>query len=87
MANNREWPLPAPTYSSWINQVERWFADLTMKQLRRGTHRSTLALEKAIKDHLVIYNQNPKPFVWVKTADDILASIMRFCIRTSETGH
>ena len=76
-----------PTYSSWINQVERWFADLTMKQLRRGSHRSTLALEKAIRDHLVIYNENPKPFVWVKTADDILASIMRFCIRTSETGH
>jgi transposase len=76
-----------PTYSSWINQVERWFAALTMNQLRRGTHRSTLALEKAIKNHLLIYNENPKPFVWVKTADEILAAIMRFCVRTSETGH
>jgi len=76
-----------PTYSSWINQVERWFAELTMRHLRRGTHRSTLALEKAIKNHIAIYNENPKPFVWVKTADEILASIMRFCIRTSETGH
>jgi transposase len=76
-----------PTYSSWINQVERWFADLTMKQLRRGTHRSTLALEAAIKQHLLIYNENPKPFVWVKSADEILTSIMRFCTRISETGH
>jgi transposase len=76
-----------PTYSSWINQVERWFADLTMKQLRRGTHRSTLALEAAIKQHLLIYNENPKPFVWVKSADEILTSIMRVCTRISETGH
>lgn len=76
-----------PTYSSWINQVERWFADLTMRHLRRGTHRSSQALEKAIKNHLLIYSENPKPFVWVKTADEILESMRRFCLRTSETGH
>ena len=76
-----------PTGASWINQVERWFADLTRKQLRRGTHRSTLALERAIRDYLKTYNENPRPFVWTKTADEILASLVRFCERTSGTGH
>ena len=70
-----------------INQVERWFAALTDKQLRRGSHRSTRALEDAIRLYLATYNADPKPFVWVKTADDILASIARFALRTSETGH
>jgi transposase len=76
-----------PTYSSWINQVERWFAILTDKQIRRGTHRSTRALEDAIRLYLTVYNEDPTPFVWVKSADDILASIARFCLRTSEAGH
>jgi transposase len=76
-----------PTYSSWINQVERWFALLTEKQIRRGTHRSTRALEDAIRLYLATYNADPQPFVWVKTADEILASIARFCLRTSEAGH
>ena len=76
-----------PTYASWINQVERWFATLTEKQLRRGTHRSTRALEDAIRLYLAIHNEDPKPFVWIKTADEIFASIQRFCLRTSETGH
>ena len=75
-----------PTYSSWINQVERWFAALTDKQIRRGSHRSTRALEGAIRLYLATYNADPKPFVWIKTADDILASIARFALRTSETG-
>jgi hypothetical protein len=76
-----------PTYSSWINQVERWFATLTDKQIRRGTHRSTRALEDAIRLYLAINNEDPKAFVWVKSADEILARIQRFCLRTSETGH
>ena len=76
-----------PTYSSWINQVERWFALLTEKQLRRGTHRSRRALEDAIRLYLALHNQAPTPFVWVKTADEILANIARFCLRTSEAGH
>jgi transposase len=76
-----------PTYSSWINQVERWFATLTEKQLRRGTHRSTRALEDAIRLYLALHNQDPTPFVWVKTADEILANIARFCLRTSEARH
>ena len=76
-----------PTYSSWINQVERWFALLTEKQLRRGTHRSRRALEDAIRLYLALHNQASTPFAWVKTADEILANIARFCLRTSEAGH
>ena len=76
-----------PTYSSWINQVERWFALLSEKQIRRGTHRSVPQLEQAIRLFLSIYNENPKPFIWVKTADQILESIRRFCVRTSGPGH
>lgn len=67
-----------PTSASWINQVERWFAALTEKQIRRGTHRSTRQLEQAIRDYLARYNEAPKPFAWTKSADDILASIERF---------
>ncbi len=76
-----------PTYSSWINQVERWFAGLTEKQIRRGSHRSTRELEDAIRLYLATSNEHPKPFVWLKTADEILASVRRFCERTSVPGH
>jgi transposase len=76
-----------PTSASWINLVERWFAALTEKQIRRGVHRSVNQLESAIKQYLAITNDQPKPFVWTKTADEILASVARFCARTSETGH
>jgi transposase len=75
------------TYSSWINQVERWFAGLTEKQLRRGRHRSTRALEDAIRLYLVEYNASPKPFAWIKSADEILESIARFALRTSGRRH
>jgi transposase len=71
-----------PTYGSWMNLVERWFAELTNKQLRRGVHRSTRELENAIREFLEVHNENPKPFVWTKTADQILASIARFAQRT-----
>ena len=76
-----------PTSASWINMVERWFATLTEKQIRRGAHRSVRELEAAIKSYLEITNQSPRPFVWTKTADEILASVARFCARTSESGH
>jgi len=76
-----------PTSASWINMVERWFATLTEKQIRRGTHRSTWELEQAIRAYLKHNNEQPKPFVWTKTADEILDSLARFCKRTSETGH
>jgi len=76
-----------PTSASWINQFERWFATLTEKQIRRGTHRSTRQLEQAIRSYLDTYNADPRPFVWSKSADDILASIERFCLRISNSGH
>jgi transposase len=76
-----------PTSASWLNLVERWFALLTEKQLRRGVHRSTQALRAAIRAYIAFTNEQPKPFVWTKTADEILASVARFCRRTSDSGH
>lgn len=76
-----------PTGASWINLVERWFGVLTEKQIRRGSHRSTLQLEAAILRYIADGNRHPKPFVWTKTADEILASIARYCQRISGTGH
>jgi hypothetical protein len=61
-----------PTYASWLNQVERWFALLTDKKLRPGTHRSIQALENDIRDWIANWNDNPKPFTWTKAADEIL---------------
>jgi transposase len=76
-----------PTSASWINMVERFFAALTEKQIRRGVHRSTKKLEQAIRDYLKLHNESPKPFCWTKSADEILASVARFCQRTSVTEH
>ena len=76
-----------PTSASWLNLVERWFALLSEKQLRRSVHRSTLELESAIYHYLDVTNENPKPLVWTKTADQILANVARFCQRTLDTGH
>jgi len=76
-----------PTSSSWLNLVERWFAQLTEKQLRRGVHRSTKELENAIHTYIRHHNKEPKPFIWHKTADQILDSVARFCKRTSDSGH
>jgi hypothetical protein len=89
-----------PTAASWLNQVERFFANLTEKQIRRGVHRSTQELETAIKTHIEAVNADPKPFRWTKSADDILNTIKRFCLATlqiaerqnemaptSESGH
>ena len=84
-----------PTSASWLNQVERFFALLTQRQLRRGAHRSVGQLQDAITAFTAANNAEPKPFRWTKTADDILASIERFCFlnevrtsgqRTSEPG-
>src|SRR5213594_52172 len=76
-----------PTGASWINLVERWFATLTDKQLRRGVHRSTRELETAIGRYIEITNERPRPFVWTKTTDEIGASVARFCHRISNSGH
>jgi transposase len=79
-AKRRRWHMHfTPTSASWISQVERFFALLTDQQIKRGTHRSTAALEAAIAAYIDARNADPKPFRWTKTADDILASIERFC--------
>jgi len=96
-AGTSAWPS---TGASWIKQVERFFANLTDKQIRRGVHRSTGELEAAIKDDINATNADPKPFKWTKSATDFLTSIQRFCpatlktadnqvkiLRTSESGH
>jgi len=70
-----------PTYSSWLNLVERWFGKLTEDALRRGNHCSTHELEAAIQNYIAESNDDPKPFVWTKTADQILASVARRCQR------
>jgi transposase len=76
-----------PTSSSWLNLVERWFGELTTKKLRRGTHRSTRALNTDIRAWIANWNEDPKPYVWTKTADQILDSISRYCNRINASGH
>ena len=76
-----------PTYSSWLNLVERWFAELTEKWLRRGTHRSVRELTASIRTWIERWNDDPKPYVWHKTADEILANLAEYCTRISNSGH
>ena len=68
-----------PTSASWINQVERWFAELTRKQLRRGVQTSIRQLENDIRAFIERHNDHPKPYRWMKSADEILSSVKRFC--------
>src|SRR4051794_23491087 len=76
-----------PTSSSWLNLVERWFSELTTKRLRRGTHRSTRALNTDIRAWIETWNDDPKPYVWTKTADQILESISRYCTTINDSRH
>ena len=76
-----------PTSSSWMNLVERWFGELTTKKLRRGSHRSVRALNTDIRAWIDTWNDNPNPFVWTKTADQILDSISRYCTRINASRH
>lgn len=76
-----------PTSSSWLNLVERWFAELTTKKLRRGTHTSVRQLNTDIRAWIDTWNDNPRPYVWTKTADQILASIGNYCQRINDSGH
>jgi hypothetical protein len=71
-----------PTYASWPNQVERWFALLTERQIRRGVHRSIKELEVAVAAFIADHNAAPRPFLWTKSANQIFSSIARFCQRT-----
>jgi transposase len=76
-----------PTGSSWINQVERWFGLLTDQLIRRGVHKSVVALENDVREWIKNWNQNPKPFVWTKTAEDILQSLAKYIAKISGAGH
>jgi transposase len=76
-----------PTGSSWINQVERWFGFLTDQLLRRGVHKSVQALEKDVRDWIKNWNDDPKPFEWTKTAEEILDSLARYISRISHARH
>jgi transposase len=76
-----------PTSASWLNLVERFFALLSERQIKRSTHRSTIELERAIRHYLGIHNEDPKPFIWTKSADQILTSVGKFCKRISDSGH
>jgi len=76
-----------PTYSSWMNLVERWFAELTTKWIKRGTHRSVRDLVRSIRTWITNWNDHPKPFVWHKTDDEILDSLAAYCQRNNESGH
>jgi transposase len=76
-----------PTGASWLNLVERWFAELTNKKLRRGTHRSVRELNTDIRDWIEHWNENPQPYVWTKTAEQILDSLSRYCQRINDSGH
>jgi transposase len=76
-----------PTYSSWLNLVERWFAELTNRKLRRSAHRSIKALEADVNAWIEAWNADPQPFVWTKTADEILDSLAAYCRRINDSGH
>jgi transposase len=76
-----------PTGSSWLNLVERWFAELTTKQIRRGTHRSVQALEADIRAWIATWNTDPKPYVWTKTADEILDRLAAYLNRIPDSAH
>ena len=85
LARRQHWHVHfTPTSASWINQVERWFAELTRKQLQRGVHTSTRQLEADIRAFIEQHNEDPKPFKWTKSADDILAAVKRFCLRVDQ---
>ncbi len=75
-----------PTGASWANQVERFSADLTERQIRRGAHRSTQELQQAVEAYIITFNADPKPFQWTKSADDILTAVHRVCPRTLDTA-
>jgi transposase len=76
-----------PTSSSWLNLVERWFGELTTKKLQRGTHRSVRELNTDIRNWISTWNDSPRPYVWTKTADQILESIARYCTRINDSRH
>lgn len=88
LARHPRWHIHfTPTGASWLNLVERFFAEITTKRIRRGSFRSTRSMERAIAEYLEQHNENPKPFIWTATAEDIFGKIHRLCTGTSRTGH
>ena len=87
LARRRHWHVHfTPTSASWLNQVERWIAELTRKKLRRGVHLSVAELNADIMSFIDAHNDKPKPYKWVKSADEILASVRRFCLKANQLG-
>jgi len=76
-----------PTGSSWLNLVERWFAEITMKLIRRGVHRTVADLQADIADWVEQWNEHPKPYIWTKTADQILDTLAAYCQQINDSGH
>lgn len=76
-----------PTSASWLNLVERWFAELTTRKLRRSAHRSVAELETDVRNWIEAWNANPKPFIWTKTADEILDTLAAYCQRINDSAH
>jgi transposase len=76
-----------PTGASWLNLVERWFAELTARKLRRGVHRSVRELNSDIRDWLAHWNEDPRPYIWTKSSDEILETIASYCNRITDSGH
>jgi hypothetical protein len=76
-----------PTGSSWINQVERWFGFLTDQLVKRGVHKSVVALENDVREWIATWNADPRPFAWTKTAEEILATPSTNISRISDAGH
>lgn len=76
-----------PTYSSWLNIVERWFAEITRRMIRRGTYRSVTELDTALHHWIETWNDNPRPFIWTKTADEILDTIATYLHRINDSAH
>jgi|SRR5690348_34866 len=76
-----------PTSASWLNLVERWFAELTNRKLRRSAHRSVAELEADVRTWVGHWNKDPRPFIWIKTADEILSSLAAYCGLISDSGH
>jgi transposase len=76
-----------PKGASWLNLIERWFAELTTKLLQRGVHTDVKALEADLARWTALWNHNPRPYLWVKTADEILTNLARYCQRINDSGH
>jgi transposase len=80
-------PHFTPTSSSWMNLAERWSAELTRRKLRRSAHRNVTELETDIRKWTIEWNKDPRPFVWTKTADEILSTLASYCQRINDSGH